>query len=190
MAAIAPIVGCSHLAPIQQGQPFGQPSSDSANTSLLFALYSVAVGAFCSFFILTFPSGCVVCGDVGLSPKWACAKPAWQNMYIAIASYSRQSKDCRLELDNNKDAHFITFLTMCSGAIGALGSVPGTVCAHPLDVVKIRIWPAVHAHFQSLLFDICLSDLDSFFAFQQPPRFANHNRWKLNCHGKGSPPES
>ena len=24
------------------------------------------------------------------------------------------------------------------GAIGALGSVPGTVCAHPLDVLKIR----------------------------------------------------
>ena len=24
------------------------------------------------------------------------------------------------------------------GAIGALGSVPGTVCAHPLDVLNIR----------------------------------------------------
>ena len=24
------------------------------------------------------------------------------------------------------------------GAIGALGSLPGTVCAHPLDVLKIR----------------------------------------------------
>ena len=27
---------------------------------------------------------------------------------------------------------------MGAGAIGALGSVPGTVCAHPLDVIKIR----------------------------------------------------
>ncbi|OLP85220.1 Mitochondrial carnitine carrier [Symbiodinium microadriaticum] len=35
--------------------------------------------------------------------------------------------------------HIDARASLKAGAIGALGSVPGTVCAHPLDVLKIRM---------------------------------------------------